>query len=119
MHNVLNHHGLLTYNVHYIKPSFKNVLCTQGKNFWKNKSRKWGENTKKLKNRVLSKTHILVQFFPDMLGLSPRELGQIFKSVSVGITVILEIYPSIPLGQGLSSFALQLEKQHAVVDLKY
>lgn len=78
-----------------------------------------GGNTKKLKTRILSKPHILGHFFPDMLGLSPGDLGQIFKSVSVGSTVILEIYPSIPLGQGLPSFALQLEKQHAVTNFKY
>lgn len=60
----------------------------------------------------------LFGFFPAKVGLSPRELSWIFKSVPVG-TVILEIYPSIPLGQGLSSFALQLEKQDAVTALKY
>lgn len=60
----------------------------------------------------------LVFFQLENVTLSPRELGWIFKSVPVG-TVILEIYPSIPLGQGLSSFALQLEKQDAVTVLKY
>lgn len=50
MHNVLYHHGLLTYNVHCIKTSFKNVLCTQGKKFWKKQIQKMeGKPPKSLK----------------------------------------------------------------------
>lgn len=73
---------------------------------------------KSSKLESFSKPHILVWFFPARVGLSPRELGWIFKSVPVG-TVILEIYPSVLLGQGLSSFLLQLEKQDAVTACKY
>lgn len=72
---------------------------------------------KELKTRILQKTsYTCLGFFPTMVGLSPRELSWIFKSVPVG-TVILEVYPSIPLGQRLSSFALQIEKQDAVMVL--
>lgn len=114
MHNVLYHHGLLTYRVHCVK-----YIMDAVKKFEKTNPAKWEENTKTLKARVLFKTHILVQLFPDTLCLSPEELGQNCKSLSVGAVVILEIYLSVPLGQGLSPFALQLEKQHAVMYLKY
>lgn len=114
MHDVLYHRGLLTYRVHCVK-----YIMYAGKKIEETNAAKWEETTKTLKARVLFKTRILVQLFPDTLCLSPEELGQNCKFLSVGTVVILEIYLSVPLGQGLSSFALQLEKQHAVTYLKY
>lgn len=77
-----------------------------------------GHVPQKAPNQNPFQKHLFVFFQLEKVDLSPGELGWIFKSVPVG-TVILENYPSIPLGQGLSSFALQLEKQDALTVLKY
>ena len=80
MHNVLFRHSLLTYSVYYIKPSFKNVLCIQGKYFEKTNPDNGGKTAKSSKPESFQQFTSLFIFFPDILGLSPRELGQTFKS---------------------------------------
>lgn len=77
-----------------LKPLLRMCYVHREKNSERNKSRKWRENHQKAQKHSPFKNSYPCSVYPDMLGLRPRELGQIFKSVSIGTTVILEIYPS-------------------------